>query len=63
MSPLVLIAATILVRLAVIGHPFTANNESTACAPLLSVARNYVRYLNSGNIRSAERWPSHINTI
>ena len=70
MSPLVLIAATILVRLAVIGHPFTANNESTACAPLLSVARNYVRYgpgaarlggiMNSGRVLP-ENWSIYAN--
>ena len=70
MAGCVLIAATILVRLAVIGHPFAANNESTACAPLLSVARNYVRYgpgavrlggiMNSGRVLP-ENWSIYAN--
>ena len=41
---LALLAAATMARAAVIGKPFGANHEGTACGALLCVARNYVRY-------------------
>lgn len=41
---LALLAAAAFARAAIIGGPFVANHEGTACGPLLCVVRNYLRY-------------------
>jgi len=38
------VVAATLVRAALLDRPFVADNEGTACGPLLCVVRNYLRY-------------------
>jgi len=61
----VLLVAATLVRAALLGRPFVADDEGTACGPLLCLVRNYLRYgplatgfggvMNTGTV-PADRW-------
>ncbi len=57
----ILVLAATLVRAALLGRPFVADNEGTACGPLLCVVRNYLRYgplvTGFGGIMNAGRVP------